>query len=167
MATGIINQAEEAVTTAIADCPAFRTWAGVGTTEAGLAKMYRGELPQSADDVAYTKDELAALLPYAIYTTEHVDISTPATGTLSGSFTVRFAFEQTIPPDQVRNTGAALGDMQALLGQLPEQLNEQGSLHNVNVQFGGASEFTRTTEDEGETIGHIITLPVTIQWGTS
>ena len=68
--SGILSLPMKYLRDSLADCAAFRTFAGAADQAAALARIHYFELTPPADVEAYTKAEITALRPYAIVATQ-------------------------------------------------------------------------------------------------
>ena len=66
---GVLSEAEDLLATTLADCPEFRTLVEEADRAGALEHIYNDVLPAASGDYTYTRTELQALRPYALYWT--------------------------------------------------------------------------------------------------
>jgi len=168
-AAGSLMKAQDHLRTMLANAAAVRTWMGVETVAAALAKIHHEALPPPADDaVEYTLAELATYRPFIIVSTDEENgyrKTAEAMGVFAAGGTLRVELEQAVPADKTNPAEIAIlfkNSIGAIIDELVGMVDTAGYLafDQIAMTLGPF----RATEDEATTQGDWQAVVLELEW---
>lgn len=158
---GGISLAQEHLRTMLAACASFRALCEVSTPSAALAKIHPEGLPEPANKVAYTVEELVGYRPHAIvYTDERGGFEKTAEsfGNFDAAGRLKLRLERNCPATlDDEPTSEANLEWKNIVGQIIDELctlsaaaaSGHLAFRRIAVDYGPFWNAPQTVEDEG------------------
>lgn len=170
-ATGSLSLSKENLRITLADCATFRTWVGATTAAQALNRIHHEGLPPRTSGEEYTIEELNALRPYALLSTESFGSRHEAASTsfdYRDSGTIRCRLVQEVPQEIADDHGEIGRRFDNVVGGIMDDLaalsGQGGYLAIEGMDM--PEPWTRTEDNRQATDGDFVQVDLLFEWGT-